>query len=1005
MALKDTSHRLGRTLYATAAMSNSVAFCAGLLLLFACSATATAAYDEGVNRACSHNETFAFCNSSLSLSARTQNLVSLLPPIAYPDLMVARHSAPVPSLGIPAYDWGVNSIHGDQVGCGTNCATNYPCPVAIGASFNRSLVHSLASMMAVELRALRLEGVCEKHLANAVAATATAVTAVTAVAAEAAEAEAAAGRKRSAQQRNHTISKSKRGPPPPLSHQQQQHQQQHRHQQEGAAGQDGQLRHGSFKETRPSQSDTGQSAAATRRVATQQPERPVVTPTATASSSSLPDACIGLDTWAPNINLGPRDPRWGRNWEVATEDPYAAGEIAVAYAQGFQTGEDDRYLKGIITLKHWAAYLVEANRGGFNDKVAPFDLADSYLPAFRAGVVKGRAAGIMCSYNSINGVPTCASNALNDQLLRGTWGFDGYITSDSGAVSDIYAKHKYTKSPEAAVAAAINAGVDINSGSMYSRHLPKAMMMGLTNASMVTRALERAFRVRMRLGLFDSAQDQPYAHYGPERVGSAAHHQLSLEASRQGLVLLQNRKETLPLAAAGQLKLALIGPNVNTRALLVGGTGGCSKGACLSAEVVCAGARNASDWRCVPSIADEIRRLNAGANVSVAQGASIHAGYDPKQGAEAVAAARAADAVIFVLGGDWQVDHEGMDRADLMLPGGQNDLVRAVMTDDGVIGKPSAAVLVHGGVMDISNVSKYVDAILDASYPGMHGGTAVAETLFGAVNPGGKLPVTYYKNSYVASGQLDMDDLSMARAPLGRTYRFYNGTALFPAFHGLSYTNFTLAWGGGRKRSADDGHLTASANRSSSSSSSSSSSGGGGGGSGTGSGGGGGNGSGGGGSGPRRPLYTFQPSTLAIPSNPAGTAGALMDDEFGPDGPCVNYTVRVTNTGPRFGTETVFAFLRQPGWVHPLGKGFLPLKRWLVGYTKVALSPNKGTAEVSLPVCLRATSQVHASGDRWAESGLFEVIISRGTKGAQELVHQLNVTGSARLLERYPAGL
>eukprot|EP00041_Stephanoeca_diplocostata_P019651 m.427443 g.427443 ORF g.427443 m.427443 type:complete len:447 (-) comp21361_c0_seq35:2680-4020(-) len=382
--------------------------------------------------------------------------------------MTARHSSPVPRLNIPAYDWGVNSIHGDQVACGTHCATNFPLPVAIGASFNMTMVQALGRMMGVELRSLRLEHVCEKHLAQL------------------------------------------------------------------------------------STIRTGE----------------------THSAPPLPDACIGLDTWAPNININ-RDPRWGRNWEVASEDPHLTGQIGAAYARGFQNGEDKRFLLGVLTAKHWAAYNVEADRKGFNSVVPRYDLAETYLAAFRTTVRQGNVAGIMCSYNALNGIPTCADPVLNNDLLRSAWGFDGYMTSDSGAIDGIVSGHKYAASKPKAAAQAIAAGCDIDSGSVYAGNVELAVKLGLLNESTLDAAIAHAFRTRMRLGLFDPPEDQPHEHYGPEVVGSAQHHTLSLDASRQGMTLLANKptarkQRALPLTK-GQ-RVAVIGPNSDTRTLMAGKT-------------------------------------------------------------------------------------------------------------------------------------------------------------------------------------------------------------------------------------------------------------------------------------------------------------------------------------------------------------------------------------------------------------------------------------------------
>lgn len=187
---------------------------------------------------------------------------------------------------------------------------------------------------------------------------------------------------------------------------------------------------------------------------------------------------------------------------ASAECPWLGGQIGTAYSKGFQTGKGEdggKFLLGVITLKHWAGYTVEEDRSGYNSVITPFDLTDSYLPAFRAAVRNGKAAGVMCSYNSINAVPTCADERLT-KILRGTWNFDGYITSDSGAVHDISGAHKYKNmSAEEGTAAALQAGCDINSGDQYAQYVEKAVKDGLVNESTVDEALVHAFKTRIRL--------------------------------------------------------------------------------------------------------------------------------------------------------------------------------------------------------------------------------------------------------------------------------------------------------------------------------------------------------------------------------------------------------------------------------------------------------------------------------------------------------------------------
>lgn len=272
---------------------------------------------------------YPFCNASLPLEMRVDDLISRLRPHEIPPLLTAREGggrSPGPPgnisrLGLPEYDWGVNCVHGVQTTCGrvggaVRCPTSFPNPNALGAAFNGSLWRAIGTAIGVELRSLWLQG--------------------------ATEADPWSGR---------------------------------------------------------------------------------------------PHA--GLDCWSPNINVA-RDPRWGRNQEVPSEDPYVNGRFGEEYTRGLQRGEDPRFLQAIVTLKHWDAYSLEGSDGftrhNFNARVSKYSLASTYLPAFRRAVVEGGAAGVMCSYNMINGVPTCASPMLN-ATLRGHWGFDGYVTSDTGAVA------------------------------------------------------------------------------------------------------------------------------------------------------------------------------------------------------------------------------------------------------------------------------------------------------------------------------------------------------------------------------------------------------------------------------------------------------------------------------------------------------------------------------------------------------------------------------------------
>ena len=359
-------------------------------------------------------------------------------------------------------------------------------------------------------------------------------------------------------------------------------------------------------------------------------------------TSALPH--IGLDCWSPNIGIV-RDPRWGRNLETPSEDPLLNGLFGAAVTTGLQVGSDPtyhdaRYLQAVVTLKHFAANSLEGDWGRDGHitrhtddaQISEYDLASTYLPAFKRSVIEGGAKGVMCSYNAINGVPSCANKWLLQTTLREAWNFSGYVTSDSGAVQDIKGGmiahrtqgHNYTQTWPATVAAALNAGCDIESatwgasgafatGGPYVKYTPAAISQGLTSMSAVDRALRHSLGLRFDLGLFDPIEKQPYWHVPPSVVQSPAHVALSLDATRQGLVLLQNgggdRPTAVPTASVdaaarvlpfvGGVRTAVLGPHVNDRNAILGNYLG----------QICNASMDARD--CVPTVYEEIASLNA----------------------------------------------------------------------------------------------------------------------------------------------------------------------------------------------------------------------------------------------------------------------------------------------------------------------------------------------------------------------------------------------------------
>ncbi|PWT87348.1 MAG: glucan 1,4-alpha-glucosidase [Blastocatellia bacterium] len=279
----------------------------------------------------------------------------------------------------------------------------------------------------------------------------------------------------------------------------------------------------------------------------------------------------GLTFWSPNINIF-RDPRWGRGQETYGEDPYLTSRLGVAFVKGLQ-GDDPKYLKVVSTPKHYAVHSgPEPLRHRFDAAAVERDLRETYLPAFRATITEARAASVMCAYNRTNGEPCCANTHLLGDILRGEWGFDGYVVSDCGAIDDIYQRHHFVKTAEEASALAVKRGTDLECGDTY-KALVNAVKQGLIAESEIDQAVKRLFEARFRLGMFDPPEIVPYTKIPFSANDSAEHRQLALEAARESIVLLKNENNTLPLRR--DLKsIAVIGPNADEVNVLLGNYNG-----------------------------------------------------------------------------------------------------------------------------------------------------------------------------------------------------------------------------------------------------------------------------------------------------------------------------------------------------------------------------------------------------------------------------------------------
>jgi len=474
----------------------------------------------------------------------------------------------------------------------------------------------------------------------------------------------------------------------------------------------------------------------------------------------------GLTFWSPNINLF-RDPRWGRGQETYGEDPFLTGRLAVQFVRGMQ-GDDPKYLKTVSTVKHFAVHSgPEPERHTFDAVVSERDLRESYLPHFAAGIREGGAYSLMCAYNRVLGSPACGSDVLLKDILRGEWGFSGYVVSDCGAISDIYERHKVVQTAAAAAALGVKTGTDLECGNVYA-NLVDAVRQGLITEQAIDTAVKRLFLARMRLGVFDPPERVRWAQIPISVLDRPAHRALARQVARESIVLLKNAGSVLPLRKdIGTI--AVIGPNCDDRRMLLGNY----EGAPADSITPLRGIREA---------------VSRGTRVLYARGSDWVVPGDSGL-AEAVRAAEQADVVVLCLGLTAQLEGEEMsvetpgfrggDRTRIDLPDAQQRLLERIVA----VGKATVLVLMSGSAVAVNWAQEHVPAIVEAWYGGQAAGSAVADVLFGDYNPGGRLPVTFYKS---VNDLPAFDDYRMA----GRTYRFFKGTPLYPFGYGLSYTTF-----------------------------------------------------------------------------------------------------------------------------------------------------------------------------------------------------------------------
>lgn len=505
----------------------------------------------------------------------------------------------------------------------------------------------------------------------------------------------------------------------------------------------------------------------------------------TAAADEMRSAGVE-QAFAPDLDLG-RDPRWGRTEETFGEDPFLVSQMGLAEIQGLQ---GPWWYIGphhiMATAKHFAAH--GEPEGGRN--TAPVNVSERSLRAFffvpfRVAVQQGQVGGVMASYNEINGIPSTINHWLLGRVLREQWGFQGYITSDGGGVQNLIDEHHVAADAAQASREALGAGVDYELGRTYQT-LAEQVRQGLVSEQEVDQAAARVLAAKFRLGLFDDPYTDP--EYAARTTNSPAHQALALRAAQEGIVLLKDQDHLLPLDLNSLHTIAVIGPN--------------------AADVHTGGySRDPGPGNGV-SVLDGIRaRAGAGVKVLYSQGCQLtnapegwqafytnHVkliGAAPQQEAirRAADVARQADVAVLVLGGNESTDREAWsdihlgdrDTLDLLPP--QRQLLEAVLAT----GKPVIVVLINGRPLAIPWVAAHVPALLEAFYPGERGGTALAQVLFGDVNPSGKLPITVPRSV----GQLpDYYDHEPSRM---RSYEFTENGPLFPFGYGLSYTSFAFS--------------------------------------------------------------------------------------------------------------------------------------------------------------------------------------------------------------------
>lgn len=476
----------------------------------------------------------------------------------------------------------------------------------------------------------------------------------------------------------------------------------------------------------------------------------------------------GLTFWSPNVNLF-RDPRWGRGQETWGEDPFFSGEMGTAFVTGLQ-GDHPQYLKAAACAKHYVVHSgPEKDRHHFNAICTTRELHDSYLPAFKKLVADAQVESVMGAYNRTLGEPCCASELLLGRILRGEWNFQGHVVSDCGALTDLHLNHKITADAAESAALALQKGCDLGCDHVFDE-IPVAIERGLICEADVDRALERTLGTRFKLGMFDSPEDVPFTSIPMDVVACPEHRQLAYQTATESVVLLKNKNNILPIKPETK-KIFLTGPSATSLEVLLGNYYGFNNEMSTILEGITG-------------------RLPEGMGMEYHPGAQFkHPNMVSRTWAPQMA--QSADITIACVGNNSMLEGEegeslltpiNGDREDIALQPNQVEYIKTLA----IHGAKIVLVVTGGSPIALGEVEDMVEAIIFVWYPGMEGGKAVADVLFGDVSPSGKLPITFPKSL----DQLPpFDDYGMN----GRTYRYMTEEPLYPFGFGLSYSQFEYA--------------------------------------------------------------------------------------------------------------------------------------------------------------------------------------------------------------------